>query len=165
MRQGIGVLAVALALSGCNMTPTKAYEGPSRPLHELSVLKGGGSGEEYGYYSLVEILAVDGASQRKGTYLVSFLPGRHSIELSETERLFAGRRVQYCVLDLESVAGCLYIPAPPSPPADAAAGRDPNWVWAVDTPVYVECGSGGAFQLRARGRCGASPQAVRQGAQ
>lgn len=158
MRQGL-ILCCLLALAGCNVTPTKAYEGRSRPAGELAVLKGGGAGEEYGYQSRVNLLAVDGVALRGGVYLASFLPGRRRIELSDTVRLFRGVVTQYCAFDLEAAAACVYSPKPPSPPSD----RGESWDWNVDMPVAVECNDGAAFQLRAPARCGSSLQAAQKG--
>ncbi|HEY2336344.1 MAG TPA: hypothetical protein VGI18_03155 [Burkholderiales bacterium] len=158
MRQGL-ILSCLLALAGCSITPTKAYQGPSRPSGELSVLKGGGSGEAYGYQSSVSLLAVDGVELRRDVYLASFLPGRRRVELSETVRLFRGVSTQYCVFDLESAAACLYSPKPPSPPSD----RSETWDWNVDMPVAVECNDGAAFQLRVPARCGSSLPAAQKG--
>jgi hypothetical protein len=158
MRQGL-ILSCLLALAGCSITPTKGYEGPSRRSGELSVLKGGGSGEEYGYQSRVNLLAIDGVELRGSVYLASFLPGRRRIQLSETVRLFRGVSTQYCVFDLESVGACVYSPKPPSPPTD----RGESWDWNVDMPVAVECNDGAAFQLRVPARCGSSLQATQKG--
>jgi hypothetical protein len=158
MRQGL-ILGLLLPLAGCNVFPTKAYEGPGRPKGELAVLKGGGEGEEYGYRSLVQPLAVDGVRVREGAYLISFLPGRRRIEVRETLRLFKGVRTQYCAFDLDSVARCVYSPKPPSPPSD----RQEVWLWNVDMPVAVECSDGAAFSLRAPGICGSSLLQVQRG--
>jgi len=152
------VLPALLLLAGCNITPTKAYEGPSKPLKELAVIKGGGSGDDMGmgYVSRVQLLAVDERRLGVNTLLASILPGRRTIGLSETTKLFKGVRTQYCAVTIEALAGCLYTPQPPSPPSYADAAQA-GWAWSVDMPLYVECGSGGgAFQIRAPARCGSS---------
>jgi hypothetical protein len=156
MRKGIaaGLAAAALA-AGCNIVPTKAYEGPARNRDELSVIKGGASGEEQSPVSLVDLRAIDGARQREGTYLVSVLPGRHSIALSQTLRIGVATRTQFCAFDLEALAGCRYVPRPPSPPSDARAGRNAIWEWSVDMPVAAEC-IAGDYQVRVPARCGSS---------
>jgi hypothetical protein len=145
----------ALAVAGCNVVPSKAYEGPSRPEQELSVLRGGAFGEELSYVSLVDLRVIDGVAQRARMYLASVLPGRHAVGLSET--LSAGRATltQYCAVELDTLAGCLYVLRPPSPPYEARSGRSANWEWNVDMLIAAECQSGG-FQTRASARCGSS---------
>jgi hypothetical protein len=157
MRQRLArlvLLPAAFALAGCNVTPTKAYEGPSRPLQDLAVLKGGAYGEELSPVSVVDVRTIDGASQREATYLVSILPGRRFIALTETLRLGNIRRPQYCAFELDAMAGCLYVPRPPSPPF--YAGSKSDWEWSVDMPLGIECLDGGAFQVRVPARCGSS---------
>ena len=155
MRQGIALLLAALAAAACNVIPHKTYEGPSRPSSELSVLKGGASGEEPSLVSLIDFRAVDGARQPEASYLLAVLPGRHAIALTETLRLGAGTRTQFCTFELNSLAGCTYVLRPPRPPADALTGRTPTWEWSVDMPVAAEC-LAGDYQGRVPARCGSS---------
>jgi hypothetical protein len=157
MRQRLArfaLLAAALAVAGCNLAPTKGYEGPSRRLEDLSVLKGGAYGEELSPVSVVDLRTIDGASQHEATYLVSVLPGRRFIALTETLRLGNIRRPQYCAFELDAMAGCRYVPRPPSPPF--YAGSNSSWEWSVDMPLGIECLDGGAFQVRVPARCGSS---------
>jgi hypothetical protein len=141
--------------AGCNIVPSKAYEGPSRREADLAVLRGGASGEELSPVSLVDLRVIDGAKQRERMYLASVLPGRHMIGLRETLRIGVATRTQYCAFEIESLAGCRYTPRPPSPPSDALSGRSADWEWNVDMPVAAECLAGN-FQARLPARCGSS---------
>jgi hypothetical protein len=154
MRKGLVLLALALA--GCNVVPHKAYEGPSRPGRELSILKAGAHGDEVGPMSTVDLRTIGGSAQRSGTYLASVLPGRHFVGLSEITRMGTYTRRQYCGLELDTLAGCTYALHPASPPSDAIAGRVKEWEWSVDLPVRIECADGAAFQTRTTARCGSS---------
>jgi hypothetical protein len=154
MRQGLVALLTVLAAAGCGVFPHKAYDGPSRPERELSILRGGAFGDELNPVSLVELRVIDGKPQRARLYLASVLPGRHTIGLSETLRISTRTRTQYCAVELDTLAGCLYIPRPPSPPSDAA--RNADWEWSVDMPITAECETGGGFQTRVPARCGGS---------
>lgn len=156
MRQGIALLLAALAAAACNVVPHKAYEGPSRPSSEVVVLKGGASGEELSPVSLVDFRVIDGAHQRESSYLLSILPGRHAIALTETLRLGPATRTQFCVFGLDTLAGCTYVLRPPRPPTDALTGRTPTWEWSVDLPFAAECIAGGDYQGRVPARCGSS---------
>jgi len=155
MRQGLVALLTVLAAAGCGVFPHKAYDGPSRPGRELSILRGGAIGEALSPVSLVELRVIDGKPQRAGLYLASVLPGRHTIGLSETLRIATRTRTQYCAVELDTLAGCLYIPRPPSPQSDAQSARA-DWEWSVDMPIAAECETGGSFQTRVPARCGGS---------
>jgi hypothetical protein len=155
MRQGVGLLLVIFATAGCNVVPRKAYEGPSRSSDEVSVLKGGASGDELSLVSVVDFRAIDGKSHPESSYLLSILPGRHAIVLTETLRMGRGTRIQHCVFELDTLAGCVYAPRPPSPPSDALTGVTPVWEWGVDLPVGAECIAGN-YQVRVSARCGSS---------
>jgi hypothetical protein len=156
MRQGLVALLTALAAAGCGVFPHKAYDGPSRPERELSILRGGAFGDELSPVSLVELRVIDGKPQRARLYLASVLPGRHTIGLSETLRIATRTRTQYCAVELDTLAGCLYIARPPSAPSDAQSGRNADWEWSVDMPITAECETGGSFQTRVPARCGGS---------
>jgi len=155
MRQGIALLLAAIVAAGCNVVPRKAYDGPSRPSGEVSVLKGGASGDELSRTSLVDFRAIDGARQPESSYLLAILPGRHAIALSETLRMGGATRTQFCTLQLDALAGCTYEPRPPSPPSDALTGVTPSWEWSVDMPVTAVCNAGD-YQARVPARCGSS---------
>jgi hypothetical protein len=155
MRQGIGLLLVIFAAAGCNVVPSKAYEGSSRPSGEVSVLKGGASGDELSQVSVVDFRTIDGKSHPESSYLLSILPGRHAIALTETLRMGRGARIQHCVFALDTLAGCTYVPRPPRPPSDAMTGATPVWEWNVDMPVGAECIAGN-YQVRVSARCGSS---------
>jgi hypothetical protein len=155
VRQGLAALGMLLAAAGCNVVPSKAYEGPSRPSSELSVLRGGASGDELSQVSEVDFRSVDGVAQGARSYLLTILPGRHSIGLTETRRLGPATRVQFCVFQLDALAGCTYVPRPPSPPSDALTGVTPVWEWSVDMAVSAEC-LAGDYQARMPARCGSS---------
>jgi hypothetical protein len=155
VRQGLAALWMLLAAAGCNILPSKAYDGASRPSSELSVLKGGASGDQLSLVSVVDFRSVDGVGQREGSYLLTILPGRHAIGLTETRRLGGATRVQFCVFELDALAGCTYVPRPPSPPSDALTGVTPVWEWSVDMAVTAEC-LAGDYQARMPARCGSS---------
>jgi hypothetical protein len=155
MRQGVTVLLVIFA-AGCNVVPRKAYDGPSRPSSELAVIKGGASGDELSRTSLVDFRAVDGVRQPDASYLLAILPGRRVVGLTETLRMGRGTRTQYCAIELDALAGCTYVPRPPSPPLEALTGATPSWEWSVDMPVNAECPAGGDYQVRVPARCGSS---------
>jgi hypothetical protein len=155
MRKGLGLLLAVFAAAGCNVVPRKAYEGPSRPSSEIAVLKGGASGEELSRVSLVDFRAIDGARQPEASYLLAILPGRHAIALTDTLRLGPATRTQFCTFELHALAGCTYLPKPPSPPADALTGRTPTWEWSIDLPVIADC-IAGDYQVRVPARCGSS---------
>jgi hypothetical protein len=158
MRQGLvfAALALALAVAGCNITPRKAYDGPSRPARDLSILKGGAYGDELSPVSVVDLRAIDGTAQRGGTYLASVLPGRHLVGVIETLRIATSERSQFCAFPLETVAACTYAPRPPSPPTDAIARRVADWEWSVDMPVNIQCADRAVFVVRVTARCGSS---------
>lgn len=153
MRQGLAV-ALALAVTACSVTPHKAYDGPKRRDSELSFLKAGGTGQEYGPASLVTLRMIDGAAQRPATYFVAVLPGRHAVGLSETLRIGTRERTQFCAVELETAAGCTYVPNAPSVPADARVAGE--WEWSVDMVVVAECQGSTGFTVRAPARCGSS---------
>lgn len=155
MRQGLAALSMLLAAAGCNILPSKAYDGPSRPSSEVSVLKGGANGDQLSLVSVVDFRTIDGVEQRDGSYLLTILPGRHAIGVTETRRLGAATRVQFCVFELDALAGCTYVPRPPSPPSDALTGVTPVWEWSVDMAVSAECVAGD-YQVRMPSRCGSS---------
>jgi len=155
MRQGVGLLLAALAAAACNVIPHKAYEGPSLASSELSVLKGGASGDQLSQVSVVDFRAIDGKSYSESSYLLSVLPGRHAIALTETLRMGRGTRIQHCVFALDALAGCTYVPRPPQPPTDALTGATPVWEWNVDMPIGAECIAGN-YQVRVSARCGSS---------
>ena len=155
MRQGLAALVMLLTAAGCNVLPSKAYDGPSRPSSELSRLKGGASGDQLSLVSVVDFRSVDGVAHSESSYLLTILPGRHAIGLTETRRLGPASRIQYCVFELDALAGCTYVPRPPSPPTDALTGVTPVWEWSVDMSVTGECVSGD-YQSRMPARCGSS---------
>jgi hypothetical protein len=155
MRKGLIVLLVIFT-TGCNVVARKAYDGPSRSSSELAVLKGGASGDELSRSSLVDFRAVDGVRQPQSSYLLSILPGRRAVALTETLRMGRGTRTQYCAIQIDALAGCTYVPRPPSPPSDALSGATPNWEWSVDMPVTAECPAGGDYSVRVPARCGSS---------
>lgn len=161
MRKGLAA-ALLLALAGCNVTPHKAYEGPARRDSELSFIRGGSkttqTDQEYSPVSVVDLRVIDGAKQHRVEYLVSVLPGRHRVGLRETLRIGMRERTQYCLVELETAAGCAYTPTAPSPPADARVSRE--WDWNVDMVVSAECDNGAAFALRAPARCGSSDKVL-----
>ena len=161
MHQELIATAVALAAAaaaGCNITPTKAYEGASRPARELAFLKGGAVGEEMNPIQLnpvtvVNLSMIDGAAHRDGTYYASVLPGRRWIGVEATLRIGTRRSRQFCALEIDALAGCTYTPSAPSAPSDAANGP---WEWSVDMLVGATCADGAAFQARLPARCGSS---------
>jgi hypothetical protein len=155
-RIGASIAVLALAVAGCGVVPHKAYDGPSRPASQLSVLKAGAYGQELSPVSVVDLRTIDGAAQRGGMYLASVLPGRHAVGLSEELRAGTRTRTQFCIVELETTAGCVYAPRPPSPPTDVIIGRTTEWEWSVDMPVAIDCADGSGFQIRAPARCGAS---------
>jgi len=162
MRQRLAFLAAVLGLAGCNVTPHKAYEGPSRSAREVSVIRGGAYGDEESPMSVIDMRTIDGVPQRSGTYLASVLPGRHYIGVTETTRAGTYTRLQYCGFDLDTLAACTYAPRPPSPPSDVMVGRLKEWEWSVDMPVAFECRDGAAFQIRITARCGSSEKLLRK---
>ena len=159
MRQGLILLALAAAATaGCNITPTKAYEGPSRPARDLSFLKGGAVGEEMNAIQLnpvttVNLSMIDGAAQREATYYASVLPGRRWIGVAATLRVGTRQSRQFCAFELDALPGCTYTPSAPSAPSDAANGA---WEWSVDMLVSATCTDGAGFQARVPARCGSS---------
>lgn len=163
MRQGLALLAAALAVCGCGRTPVKAYDGPSRPQSELAVMQGGGSGDEMSPLDVVEFGAVDGRPLNGTPYLVSVLPGPHTFGVKQTLRIGTAKRVQYCAFSLETAPGCRYTPAPPTLPPDALkAGGAGGWEWSVELPVGIACGGGSAFTLRTPARCGAAARLMEE---
>jgi hypothetical protein len=157
VRQGLAALLALLAAAGCNILPSKAYDGPSRPSSEVSVLRGGANGDQLSLVSVVDFRTIDGAAQSESSYLLTILPGRHAVGFTETRRLGAATRVQFCVFELDALAGCTYVPRPPSPPSDALTGVTPVWEWSVDMAVTAEC-QAGDYQVRMPARCGSSVQ-------
>jgi hypothetical protein len=153
MRQRLALAAALLAAAGCSVFPHKAYQGPSRPERELSLLKGGAAGEEYSPTSTIDLRFIDGVPQRKDLYFASILPGTHSIGIRATLRIGSRERAQFCAFNLESAAGCTYSPTAPSVPSHAGQGA---WEWNVDMVVVVECAGAGGFQQRVVARCGSS---------
>jgi len=162
MRQRLAFLAAVLGLAGCNVTPHKAYEGPSRAAREVSVIRGGAYGDEESPMSVIDMRTIDGVPQRAGMYLASVLPGRHYIGVTETTRAGTYTRRQYCGFNLDTLAACTYAPRPPSPPSDVMVGRLNQWEWSVDMPVAFECRDGAAFQIRITARCGSSEKLLQK---
>ena len=153
MRQRLALAVALFVAAGCGVFPHKAYQGPSRPEGQLSLLKGGAFGQEYSPTSTIDLRFIDGVTQRKDLYFASVLPGTHSIGLRETLRIGTRERVQFCALNLETAAGCTYMPSAPSVPSHAGAGP---WEWNVDLVIVVECAGAGGFQQRVVARCASS---------
>jgi hypothetical protein len=162
MRQRLAFLAAVLSLAGCNITPHKAYEGPSRPAREVAVIKAGAYGDEESPMSVIDMRTIDGVPQRSGMYLASVLPGRHFIGVTETTRAGTYTRRQFCGFNLDTLAACTYAPRPPSPPSDVMVGRLKEWEWSIDMPVAFECRDGAAFQIRVPARCGSSEKLLQK---
>jgi len=153
MRQRLALALALLAVAGCNVVPHKAYQGPSRPEGQLSLLKGGAMGQELSPISTLDMRIIDGMPQRKDLYFASVLPGTHAIGVRETLRIGTRDRVQFCAFNLETAAGCTYTPSAPSVPSHAGQGP---WEWNVDMVVVVECSGAGGFQQRVVARCASS---------
>ena len=156
MREGVALLVAAFAIAGCGRMPVKAYDGPARSLDQLSVFRGGATGDEMSAHSVVEFGSIDGVRHAEGTYVASVLPGSHRVGVKQTLRFGAAKRVQFCTFDMETAAGCLYTPIPPSPPPDSLAGKGDDFRWSVELPVGIECGGGSAYMLRIAARCGSA---------
>jgi hypothetical protein len=149
---------VALAAAGCGRTPVKAYDGPSRPLDQLSVLMGGATGDEMSARSVVEFLVIDGVRRAEGTYVASVLPGRHRIGLRQTLQFGSAKRFQFCALEIATAADCRYTPLPPSTPPSLVAGQGRDFQWNVDLSVNMECSGGVTHLLRIDARCGSADE-------
>ena len=157
MRKGMtAALAAALVAAGCSRMPVKAYDGPARPLGELSVLMGGASGDQMTAHSVVEFGSIDGVRRADGVYVASVLPGSHTVGVKQTLQFGAAKRIQYCSFEMQTAPGCLYTPIPPSLPPDALTGGGPKWEWSVELPVGIDCGGGSSYMLRVAARCGAT---------
>jgi hypothetical protein len=163
MREGIAarVMLAGLAatlVAGCGRTPVKAYDGPSRPLDQLSVLQGGASGDEMSARSVVEFPEVDGVRRSGEVYVVSVLPGSHRVRLKQTLQFGSAKRVQYCTFQVQTAADCQYTPIPPSPPPDSVSGKGKDFRWSVDLPVNIQCGGRAAYLARVGARCGSADE-------
>jgi len=154
MRQGIALLAAALAVAGCGRTPVKAYDGATRPLSELAVLQGGASGDEMSARSVVEFPSIDGVQRAQAPYVASVLPGARRIGLKQTLDFGPIKRVQFCAFEIETAPGCLYTPLPPNPPPESLTGKGDEFQWSVELPVSIQCGGAAAFMLRYAAHCG-----------
>ena len=156
MRQGIALLAAALAVAGCGRTPVKAYDGPARPLSDLAVLQGGATGDEMSARSVIEFPSIDGVQRANAPYVASVLPGARRVGLKQTLNLGSIKRVQFCAFEIETAPGCLYAPIPPSPPPESLTGKGDEFQWSVELPVSIQCGATAAFLLRYAARCGSA---------
>jgi len=148
--------AAALVAAGCSRMPVKAYDGPARPLGELSVLMGGASGDQMSVLSVVEFGVIDGVRRADGVYVASVLPGSHTVGVKQTLQFGAAKRMQYCAFDMQTAPGCLYTPIPPSPPPTTVSGRGDDFQWSIELPVGIECGGGNNYMLRVAARCGSA---------
>jgi hypothetical protein len=162
MREGIALLAAALAVAGCARMPVKAYDGPTRPRSEVAVLQGGASGDQMSAHSVIEYPSIDGVRRADAPYVVSVLPGARRVGLRHTLSFGPAKRVQFCAFDIETAPGCLYTPSPPLPPPAALTGKGDDFQWSVELPVSIECGGGSAFVLRYAARCGSAPSVLEQ---
>ena len=154
MRKRLTLLLAALVVAGCARGLVKGYDGPDRALPELAVLQGVDSFDDLSPTTVVEIGSVDGV--RRTGYRVSVLPGSHTVGVRQTRQFGRAKHVQFCSLDLDTAAGCLYTPIPPEPPPASVAGGAGNWQWSPDLPVRIQCANGGLYMLRTPARCGSA---------